>query len=275
MKNKEFKVIKTIDATTHTWANTTIPIGSIVKQVPDTKNSINPLIGIVAQSDTIEGLLVMPYEFLTPLFDYKKTILLLHGFNSAPGNKEKIIKEWLNANNLASNFNLIAPQLNNSPHEAIKQISEIIQENYGNIFVIGTSLGGFYATYVRSLNQSDAIKVHAINPSWSPGTTLSQEVNKSQENYKTGVKWQFSASYLNDLDQFEKEAKSELKNYKGTHYTLHLANSDECLDFSELLAYLDDNKIPNKTLYYNTNHRFEKVLEMLDNCKADLTSLIL
>ncbi len=271
MKNKEFKVIKTIHATTHTWANTTIPIGTIVKQVSDTKNSINPMIGIVAQSDTIEGLHVIPYEFLTPLFDFKKTILLLHGFNSAPGNKEKIIKEWLSANNLASNFNLIAPQLNNAPYEAINQISEIIQENYGNIFVIGTSLGGFYATLVRSLNHSDGIKVHAINPSWSPGTTLSQEVNKPQENYKTGLEWQFSASSLNDLAEFENEAKSELKNYKGTHYTLHLANSDECLDFSELLAYLDENKVSNKTLYYDTNHRFEKVIEMLDNCKVDLT----
>ena len=271
MKNKEFRVIKTIDATTHTWANTTVPVGTILKQVPDTKNSINPLIGIVAQSDTIEGLLIIPYEFLTPLFDYKKTILLLHGFNSAPGNKEKIIKEWLVANNLASNFDLIAPQLNNAPLEAIKQISEIIQENYGNIFVIGTSLGGFYATLIRSLNHSDSIKVHAINPSWSPGTTLSQEVNKPQENYKTGLEWQFGASSLHDSAQFEKEVKSKLKDYKGANYTLHLANSDECLDFSELLTYLDANKVPNKTFYYDTNHRFEKVLEMLDNCKADLT----
>lgn len=275
MKNKEFKVIKTIDATAHTWANKTVPIGTIVKQVSDIKNSINPMIGIVAQSDTIEGLHLIPYEFLIPLFDYKKTILLLHGFNSAPGNKEKIIKEWLNANNLASNFNLIAPQLKNAPHEAIKQISEIIQENYGNIYLMGTSLGGFYATYVRALNFSDSIKVHAINPSWSPATTLSHDVNKPQKNYKTGLEWQFSESYLSDLTQFEKEAKSKLKNYKGHHYSLHLANSDECLDFSELLAYLDENKVPNTAFYYDTNHRFEKVIEMLNHCKANLTSPML
>jgi predicted esterase YcpF (UPF0227 family) len=271
LKNKEFKVIKTIHATTHTWANTTIPIGTIVKQVSDTKNSINPMIGIVAQSDTVEGLHVIPYEFLTPLFDYKKTILLLHGFNSAPGNKEKIIKDWLHANNLTSNFNLIAPQLNNSPQEAIKQISEIIQENYGNIFVMGTSLGGFYATYIRSLNHSDAIKVYAINPSWSPGKTLSQEVNTPQKNYKTGLDWEFTESYLNDLTEFEKEAKSKLKIYEGNHYSLHLASSDEFLDFSELLAYHDEFKVPNKTFYYETNHRFEKVIEMLDNYKAELS----
>ena len=136
---------------------------------------------------------------------------------------------------------------------------------------MGTSLGGFYATYVRSLNHSDAIKVQALNPSWSPSKTLSRSVNKLQENYKTGINWEFSESFLSDLAQFEKEAKSRLKNYNGTHYTLHLANSDECLDFSDLLAYLNENKVPNKTFYYDTNHRFEKVIEMLDNCKADLS----
>ena len=35
----------------------------------------------------------VPYEFITPLFEYKTTILLLHGFNSGPGNKERVIKE--------------------------------------------------------------------------------------------------------------------------------------------------------------------------------------
>lgn len=46
----------------------------------------------------------IPYEFLTPNYELKTTILLLHGFNSAPGNKENSIKQWLKDNNRNTNL---------------------------------------------------------------------------------------------------------------------------------------------------------------------------
>lgn len=270
MKNKFFKIATTITPKTHHWANDTLPIGTIVQQVKDTKNLINPIKGIVVKSEGITEEMAIPYSFLNPEFEYKKTILVLHGFNSAPGNKEAIIKEWLDKNNLTNQYNLIAPQLSHSPSEAIKQIGEIIQEHYGNIFIIGTSLGGFYANYVRVLNPSDDIKVHAINPSWSPSKTLKQELNKKQVNFKTGAEWKFSNVFLNYLSKFETDCKREIKSYNGSYYTLHLSNSDELLDFTEMKTDFAESNIPHKIFYYDTNHRFEKVEEMLDNIKEEL-----
>ena len=266
--SKSFTTIKLINSKQHDWSSVTIPIGTIVEQIPDTKNLISPIKGVTVEYNN--EIIGIPYEFLTPNYEFKTTILLLHGFNSAPGNKESSIKQWLNDNELSNEINVVAPQLNYNPNEAIKQIGNLIQDNYGNLFVIGTSLGGFYANYIRAMNPSDAIKVHSINPSWSPSITLKKEINIHLKNHKTEEKWIFTEAYLNYLSSFEKKCKEELKHYKGNHFTFHLANYDELLGFDEMLAYLKDNKVPNKQFYYDTVHRFEAVDEMLENIKSEL-----
>jgi predicted esterase YcpF (UPF0227 family) len=265
---KQFKTIRPISAKHNLWSTFDIPIGTILQQIRDTKNLIHPIKGIVVEYQN--EIIAIPYDYLIPNYDYKTTIILLHGFNSAPENKKAIINQWLIDNNLTDSIALIAPQLNYNPNEAIKQIGNIIQEHYGNIIVIGTSMGGFYANYVRSMNQTDQIKVHAINPSWSPSITLKREVNKSQVNLKTSENWLFTEAYLNYLAHFEKACKVELKHYKGNHYVLHLANADELLSFEEMLDYIKENNVPNKCYYYNTNHRFETVNELLENIKHEL-----
>jgi hypothetical protein len=224
--SKQFKTIKPIAAKQNLWSSLDIPVGTILQQVTDSKNLTHPIKGIVVEYNN--QTIGMPYEYIIPNYEYKTTILLLHGFNSAPENKKAIINQWLIDNNLSDRIDLIAPQLNYNPNEAIKQIGSIIQEHYGNIIVIGTSLGGFYANYVRAMNQTDQIKVHAINPSWSPSLSLKRD------------------------------------------FSLHLANADELLSFGDMLSYLNENNVPNELYYYNTNHRFETVNELLENIKNDL-----
>ena len=265
--SKQFKTIKPISAKQNLWLTIDIPIGAILQQITDTKNLIHPIKGIVVEYHN--EIIAIPYEYLIPNYKYKTTILLLHGFNSAPENKLAIINQWLIDNNLSDRIDLIAPQLNYNPNEAIKQIGGIIQEHYGNIVVIGTSLGGFYANYVRAMNQTDQIKVHAINPSWSPSITLKKEVNKAQVNLKTNENWVFTEVYLNYITHFEKACKVELKHYNGNHYSIHIANFDEVLTFDDMFDYIKENNVPNKVHYYNTNHRFEKVVELLENLKED------
>jgi len=268
LMQKQFKTIKPISTKHNLWSNLDIPVGTILEQIPDNKNLIHLINGIVVEygNQTIG----IPYEYLIPNFEYKTTILLFHGFNSAPENKQAVINQWLIDNNLSDSIDLIAPQLNYNPTEAIKQIGRIIHEHYGNIIVMGTSLGGFYANYVRAMNQTDQINVHAINPSWSPNQSLKREVNKPQVNLKTKDNWIFTDAYLNYLAHFEKACKVELKHYNGTNYTLHLATADDLLSFDDMMSYLNDNKVPNKLYYYDTNHRFETVNELLKNIKQEL-----
>jgi predicted esterase YcpF (UPF0227 family) len=264
---KTFKTIQAISPKQQTWANQTIPLGTILQQVPDTQNRINPIQGIVVDYENES--IAIPYSFLEPAYPFKTTILLLHGFNSAPGNKESIIRNWLNTNNLSDSINVVAPQLPYSPNEAIKLIGSLIQEHYGNLVVIGTSLGGFYANYIRAINQTNAIKVNAINPSWSPSASLKKNINQAQENLKTGERWLFTEAYLNYLANFEHKLKDELKQYRGANYSIHLGEQDELLSFTEMVEYLNENKVPFQQYNYPTDHRFGTVEELLENIKGE------
>lgn len=266
MEGRKFKTIQRFYVQLENGRSVEVSSGSVLGQISGHENLIDPLSGIVAE---IEGVPApIPFAYLSPEFDYQTTILLLHGFNSAPGNKEGIIKEWLAEKELGEKVIVIAPQLHYNPAEAIRQIGTIVQENYGNIVVIGTSLGGFYANYIRAVNPSERIKVHSLNPSWSPAESLKNEV-KQQRNLKTNEDWYFEEAFLANLRVIEQKCKDSLKKYSGNHFTLHLAMQDELLKFDDLLAYLDANQVAHRLFHYDTNHRFEKVTEMLDNSIGD------
>ena len=75
---KLFKTNKPINPKQHIWSNIVIPIGTYLEQVNDTKNIINPMNGITVKVEGSDDTIGVPYEFITPLFQYKTTILLLH-----------------------------------------------------------------------------------------------------------------------------------------------------------------------------------------------------
>jgi hypothetical protein len=37
-----------------------------------------------------------------------------------------------------------------------------------------------------------------------------------------------------------------------------------------MISYINDNKVPNKLNFYDTNHRFETINELLENIKHEL-----
>lgn len=199
------------------------------------------------------------------------TIILLHGFNSAPGNKAKVIEEYLNEKQLQDEYLLITPQLDVEPRKAIDEISRLIlQHKTGRVYIIGTSLGGFYANYFRAKFLDDQVIVHAINASWNPSKTLLKNVGQELINFKTNEKWVFQREYIDQLIELENFVLAGLKNYVGKNYCLHLAKNDELLDFGGLLRYLNENQVAHEVFYYDTNHRFEKMEDMLKNADFSL-----
>lgn len=193
----------------------------------------------------------------------KSTLLLLHGFNSAPGAKKEAIAQWLQSKYLDHTISLIAPELPISPTKAIGDIEDIIKLAQGKVYVIGTSLGGFYANYIRAIYPDSKCVVHAINPSWQPSKTLQRVANKEVTNYKTGAVSFFSESYIADLAEMETEVIKGLKNYTGNAYYLHIGTQDELLAFDGLFEFLKKHNISHQKYEYPTNHRFEMMPEML------------
>ena len=265
-----FKIIKPIRKNQFHWIDFDIEEGTLIKRVMDVSRSMDSVHGILAEIPNTTTHYDIPYEYIEPMYEYKKTIILLHGFNSGPGEKEQQVIAWLQKNNVHKDYTVIAPQLDNNPIEALRVLGNLIQDNYGDITIIGTSLGGFYANYLRASNLSKFLKVHAINPSWNPSETLKREVGKVLVNFKTGIEWSIDEKYLNGIQHLQIEVEEKLKEYKGEDYTLHLATNDELLHFDEILYYLNTNGVTPNIFQYDTNHRFEKMEELLDNIQYKL-----
>jgi hypothetical protein len=192
-------------------------------------------------------------------------IILLHGFNSGPGQKAEEINAYLKEYHLDADYELIAPQLSHEPKEAIDEINRLIEEHRtGTIFVVGTSLGGFYTNYFRAKFRDERVVAHAINPSWRPTQTLLPAKNTVQENFKTGEKWMFTSKYMDQLEEFEHFVLTNLKNYKGNRYAIHLATEDELLNFDELRLYMEENEVNPDLYFYETDHRFGNIKEVME-----------
>ena len=192
-------------------------------------------------------------------------IILLHGFNSGPGQKAEEINAYLKEYHLDADYELIAPQLSHEPKEAIDEINRLIEEHRtGTIFVVGTSLGGFYTNYFRAKFRDERVVAHAINPSWRPTQTLLPAKDTVQENFKTGEKWKFTSKYMDQLEEFEHFVLTNLKNYKGNRYAIHLATEDELLNFDELRLYMEENEVNPDLYFYETDHRFGNIKEVME-----------
>jgi predicted esterase YcpF (UPF0227 family) len=191
-------------------------------------------------------------------------IILLHGFNSGPGQKAEEINAYLKEYHLDADYELIAPQLSHEPKEAIVEVNRLIEEHRtGSIFVVGTSLGGFYTNYFRAKFKDERVVAHAINPSWRPTQTLLPAKDTVQENFKTGEKWIFTSEYMDQLEEFEHFVLTNLKNYKGNRYAIHLATEDELLNFDELRLYMEENEVNPDLYFYETDHRFGNIKEVM------------
>ena len=191
-------------------------------------------------------------------------IILLHGFNSGPGQKAEEINAYLKEYHLDADYELIAPQLSHEPKEAIDEINRLIEEHQaGSIFVVGTSLGGFYTNYFRAKFRDERVVAHAINPSWRPTQTLLPAKDTVQENFKTGKKWIFTSEYMDQLEEFEHFVLTNLKNYKGNRYAIHLVTEDELLNFDELRLYMEENEVNPDLYFYETDHRFGNIKEVM------------
>ena len=202
-----------------------------------------------------------------PTFIIKKcpnVIILLHGFNSAPGKKSKQIQEFLKENNLKHEYELIIPKMSGEPRSAIREINKIIRSNKGiKVHLIGTSLGGFYANYFRAKFKEDFLIVHAINPSWNPSESLRLYKNKELKNLKTKEKWTFKNKYIEQLIEFEGFIKKYISIPPHKDYYIHISKHDELLNFDKMFDFMEINKVPFQKTEYETDHRFDKINEVM------------
>lgn len=175
-------------------------------------------------------------------------MLYLHGFASCgEGNKSRILKKYF----LDETF--FAPNLPYSPFDAIEALEKLIQTEQIDI-LIGSSLGGFYATY---LAEKYHLKAILLNPSTEPWQTLSSYIGW-QKRFCDDESFEFKEIYLTELKRLSARPEN------GTYLVL-LQSDDEVLDYTKALSLYNKQKV---VVEYGGNHRFENIndyLCMIDN----------
>ena len=170
-------------------------------------------------------------------------ILYLHGFGSCgKGNKSTELKRYFGTEHVLS------PDLPYAPYEAISYIASLLKVENIDI-VIGSSLGGFYATYFAEKYNMKAI---LLNPSTQPWKTLAPYVGL-QNRFCDEEVFEFKSSYLTQLEALAVRVNNG-------EYMVLLQSEDEVLDYTKAQSLYNNHKI---IVEYGGNHRFENVDEYM------------
>jgi predicted esterase YcpF (UPF0227 family) len=155
-------------------------------------------------------------------------IVYLHGFNSSPASgKAKQLGEHMAG--IGRQADYYCPALPNSPREAIARVeAELEQRHPGSVTLIGSSLGGFYATH---LAEKHGWKAVLVNPAVHAHILMRSAVGP-QTNWHSGEKWEFTEAHLAELAVLDVPAIT-----RPERYLLLAQTGDEVIDYRDAVAY--------------------------------------
>lgn len=150
-------------------------------------------------------------------------LIYLHGFNSSPqSHKARFLAQCMAERGLASKF--ACPALPHRPREAIAAIEAELARHAGEpIVFVGSSLGGFYATWLAEKHHAKAV---LINPAISPHTGL-RAFGASQQNLYTGERYELTEEH------FAQWGELLVATIAPHRYLLLVETGDEVLDYRE------------------------------------------
>jgi predicted esterase YcpF (UPF0227 family) len=152
-------------------------------------------------------------------------ILYLHGFCSSPASwKASLLAEAMAARGLADRF--FCPALSFVPNEAIAQAEKILREQDAPLTVVGSSLGGYYATY---LAEKYELRAALINPAVVAPNSLAEYIG-TQTNLYTGESFEFTAAHIAQLRALE------VPRITPERYLLLVETGDEVLDYRQAVS---------------------------------------
>ena len=154
-------------------------------------------------------------------------IVYLHGFNSSPASgKARQIGEHMAG--LGRQTDYYCPALPNSPREAIAQVESSLAQTRGPVTLVGSSLGGFYATHLAEMHGWKAV---LVNPAVHAHILMRSAVGP-QTNWHTGEKWEFTEAHLAELAVLDVPTIT-----RPERYLLLAQTGDEVIDYRDAVAY--------------------------------------
>ncbi|OTG74601.1 esterase [Acinetobacter sp. ANC 4169] len=170
-------------------------------------------------------------------------IIYLHGFqSSALSIKGQQIKDYCQQLN---HVQVHLPDLNLPPEQTLAQVAKMIEE-LDRVVLVGSSLGGFYATQLVAKYGVPAV---LINPAMRPWQLFRDLFGIEQIPYVVSAEWTLDHTHLDQLEQmavpFVHDADKIL---------VLLQQGDEVLDYREAQRY-----------YSNVSHQSMLITEAKGN----------
>lgn len=157
-------------------------------------------------------------------------LLYLHGFRSSPQSfKAQMLGRHVQG--LAgSRLNWACPQLPPSPKAALALMLDTVQGwPVDSMAVVGSSLGGFYATV---LAETLGCRAAVINPAVAPARDLARYIGEQASFHDPQDRFYFRREFIGEL-----EAMSPHPIARPERYWALIAKGDEVLDWREMAAH--------------------------------------
>jgi predicted esterase YcpF (UPF0227 family) len=158
-------------------------------------------------------------------------LLYLHGFRSSPQSfKARLLQAWLQRH--APQVAWWCPQLPASPRSAWDLMRDGTRDwPRDSMAVLGSSLGGFYATVVAEAFGCAAV---VLNPAIDPARDLARYVGDQTAYHDPSQHFEFKAAYVDEL-----RALTPPRIADPSRYCAVIAKGDELLDWREMSRRYD------------------------------------
>jgi predicted esterase YcpF (UPF0227 family) len=180
-------------------------------------------------------------------------LIYIHGFNSSPASyKANLLRERLAAIGREALFS--SPELPDLPRAAIELLqSEISLYPAAAVTLVGSSLGGYYATW---LAEKFGVRAVLVNPAVAPYTGLRAYLGP-QQNLYTKAMYTLTEQHLRELESLDIVSPTRLE-----RYYLMVTTGDEVLDYRDAVRKYAGAK---QLVIQGSDHGFRDFAEHLDS----------
>lgn len=155
-------------------------------------------------------------------------LLYLHGFRSSPQSaKARLMADYVAQHH--PGVHLWCPQLPPSPRAAMQAVSAgIAAWPQARMAVVGSSLGGFYATWVAQMAGCPSV---LLNPAVNPARDLERHIGEQTAWHDPSERFYFAPEFVEELRALDVSAQPPA----GRQMAI-VAKGDEVLDWREMVG---------------------------------------
>jgi predicted esterase YcpF (UPF0227 family) len=207
----------------------------------------------------------------------KPTILYIHGFASGPGMKADLLRKAF------PECDVISPTLTGDVAIDNKILGMVwnqyqltqIEAQECPLFLVGTSLGGFYALGLAARAGFDKFPkiqtTYLINPSFEPHITLRKYLGVPIKNWKTGEPITLEEDSFKQLEHlYDYFTNSQQNLLKDSKLEVFIGEKDDVLTFDNFYKFIQDNGINANYTYEKQDHRFQDISSVIAKLSKEI-----